>query len=216
MNMPFTTNQFLEVLKLYNEAVFPLQIIFNLMAIAAIYLIFKRIRLSGKIISSILAFFWLWIGIAYHLVFFTEINKAAYGFGVLNIMQGGIFIYFGLLKNELTFEFKKDGFSYTGIIFFLYALIIYPVLGYLFGHEYPYSPTFGLPCPTTIFTFGMLLFIDKKIKSGVYLIPLIWSLIGAFAAFNMGIYEDYGLLAAGIIGTILLAFKNKKKFSTVE
>ena len=91
----------------------------------------------------------------------------------------------------------------------LYALIIYPILGYLFGHKYPYSPTFGLPCPTTIFTFGILLFVNKKIPVLVLIIPLLWSIIGFGAALNLSIYEDYGLLIAGILGFILLVVSNK-------
>jgi len=34
---------------------------------------------------------------------------------------------------------------------FVFALIGYPILNYIFDHFYPYSPTFGLSCPTVIF-----------------------------------------------------------------
>jgi hypothetical protein len=84
------------------------------------------------------------------------------------------------------------------------------VLGQLSGHSYPYSPTFGLPCPTTIFTFGILLFADKKFNILLLLIPLIWSVIGFGAALNFSVFEDYGLLIAGITGFLLLMVYNKK------
>lgn len=209
MDLPFTTEQFLEVFKTYNQAVFPAQIIFYVFAIYCIYSIFKPTRNTDRIINSILSFLWLWIGIVYHLNFFTNINKAAYVFGFLFIIQGLIFFISGVVKRNLSFAYKKDWISTAGFVFLLYALIIYPVLGHLLGHQYPYSPTFGLPCPTTIFTFGLLLFTTKKISIWIIVIPLLWSFIGVSAAVNLSIYEDIGLLIAGVSGLVLLIISNR-------
>ena len=210
MQLPFSIEQFLEVLKSYNQSVFPLQIVFYLTAFSCVYLLFKPVKNNGKIISSVLSFFWLWIGIVYHLIFFTTINKAAYLFGILFLIQGIIFGIYGVLKGNLTFEYRNSIFNNIGIIFLSYGLIIYPMLGHLLGHQYPYSPTFGLPCPTTIFTIGVLLFINKKISPLTIIIPLLWSIIGFGAALKLTIYEDYGLLIAGVLGSILLIVNNKK------
>ncbi|KXK49305.1 MAG: hypothetical protein UZ05_CHB002001905 [Chlorobi bacterium OLB5] len=38
-------------------------------------------------------------------------------------------------------------------------------------------------------------------------IPLIWSAIGFTAAFSLGIYEDIGLLAAGLVTLLFLILK---------
>jgi Family of unknown function (DUF6064) len=61
------------------------------------------------------------------------------------------------------------------------------------------SPTFGLPCPTTIFTLGMLLWLDKTPPLYLLIIPLLWSLIGTVAALKLGIREDVGLLVSGAL-----------------
>lgn len=212
MQFPFTIEDFLNVFKSYNEAVFPLQIIFYIIAFICIYLLFKPQRNSNKFIVGILSFFWLWIGIVYHIIFFSTINKAAYFFGILFIIQGALFAIYGIVKCNITFEYRNNYYNYIGLIFILYALIIYPLLGHLFGHKYPNSPTFGLPCPTTIFTFGLLLFVNKKISVLILIIPLLWSIIGFGAAVNLSIYEDYGLLIAGVLGFVLLLIQNKKKF----
>jgi hypothetical protein len=92
----------------------------------------------------------------------------------------------------------------------LYALVIYPVLGLLAGHRYPSAPTFGLPCPTTIFTFGVLLLAREKLPRFLFAIPMVWALIGFTAAFAFGVYEDYGLLIAGLALIVLALLKNKK------
>jgi hypothetical protein len=210
MQFPFSTEDFFNVFKIYNETVFPLQIIFYLVAGYCIYLLFRSINIRNRIIAGILSFFWLWIGIIYHIIFFSSINKAAYFFGVLFIIQAVLFYISGVLSNKLSFGFQKNVFNYVGLLLLFYALIIYPLLGYFLGHKYPYSPTFGLPCPTTIFTFGVLLFVNKKISVWLLIIPLLWSIIGFGAALKLSVYEDTGLIISGVFGFVLLLIANKR------
>ena len=210
MNLPFSLTDFLNTFKDYNQAIFPLQIVFYLITFLCIYLLFTGNKNINKIISIVLSFFWLWMGIVYHIIFFSTINKAAYIFGAFFIVQGIMFAGCGLIRKKISFEYRKNAYNNVGIIFLLYALIIYPVLGTLLGHSYPYSPTFGLPCPTTIFTFGILLFANKKIPVHLLIIPLLWSIIGFTAAFKLTMYEDIGLLIAGVTAFTLLLISNRK------
>ena len=191
-----------------------MQAVLVLLAILAIILSIRKINRSDEIISIILGFFWLWIGIVYHIIFFTSINKAAYFFGALYIIQGLLFLYVGGLRSKLSFKSHPNSHGIVGSLFILYALIIYPGLGYFFGHVYPKNPTFGLPCPTTIFTFGILLWTDKKIPKYVLAIPLIWSIIGFGAAVSLGVREDYGLLIAGLLGSILIIIRDRSRKSS--
>lgn len=207
--MPFTIEQFLDTMELYNNSVWPLQIVFNALALILIFFLYKNSTTGNKIINAGLGFFWLWMGIAYHLIFFTPINNAAYGFGVIFIIQGLLFLYFGVVKDELQFSVRKDWLGILSGIFILYALLIYPILGNHFGHAFPRNPTFGLPCPTTIFSFGILLLAVKRVRWYVIIIPFVWSLIGTNAAINLTIYEDYGLGIAGIVGFVVLLLTNK-------
>jgi len=210
MNLPFTVDQFMSVIEQYNQTVWPMPIILNLLGLVAVFLAVKKSALSNRLIAAILAFFWLWIGIAYHLAFFTAINPAAYAFAALNVIQGILFLIFGVFSQRLSFRFKSDVNAFIGALLILYAMVIYPLLGYLFGHVYPKAPTFGLPCPTTIFTFGLLLWTDIKLPKSLLIIPFLWSLIGFSAALTLGIFEDTGLLVAGIIGVVLIILRDKK------
>lgn len=210
MKTPFTVDQFFNVFKTYNETVFPSQFLFYFLAGIAIYLIFRYKPSGGKIISGILSFFWLWMGIVYHLIFFTSINKAAYAFGALYIVQGFLFLIVGVFQNRLSFRFHPGMHGITGFILVVYSLILYPVFGYLQGHVYPASPTFGLPCPTTIFTFGMLLMLDNRCPVIIMIIPFLWSLVGFTAAFQFGVVEDTGLLIAGLVAVTMVLLRNRK------
>jgi hypothetical protein len=165
MKIPFTIAQFLDVFEKYNLSIWPMQIVLNLFGIAAIVLAVKKASYSDRVIAIILALLWLWSGVVYHLVYFTTINKAAYGFALVYILQGLMFLIFGVLKPNLSFEYRPNSYGIMGGLLVLYAMMIYPGLGYLLGHVYPKAPTFGVPCPTTIFTFGLLLWTDKRFLS---------------------------------------------------
>src|SRR5437762_10414019 len=148
MKLPFTVEQFIQVFRDYNWSVFPLQVLFNLLAVVAIVFSVKKIATADRIVNSILSFFWFWMGIVYHLIFFAAINKAAYLFAALFIAQGLLLFYYGVIRGSLTYKFKRDGSGLTGAALTAFAIIVYPALGYLSGHTYPASPTFGVPCPT--------------------------------------------------------------------
>lgn len=209
MNLPFSVEQFLGVFASYNLDLWPMQVIVYFMGAAAVYLAIAKKPYSSRVTYLILAFFWLWNGIVYHISYFSAINKAAYVFGLLFVIQGIIFIMLGRAKMKTVYRVSFDLSSIAGGVFIIYAMLIYPAVGYLAGHGYPHSPPFGLaPCPTTIFTFGLLLWVDR-LPGRILGIPLLWSLIGFSAALKLGIVEDTGLLAAGIIGTLLVLLKNK-------
>ena len=210
MKTPFTVEQFFDVFNNYNEAVFPMQAVFYLLGLFIIYLTIKPNSGSEKIVSGVLALLWLWMGIVYHLVFFTAINNAAYLFGAMFVLQGILFLVTGVFQSKLSFKFRFDIYGITGIALIIFALVFYPMLGNYLGHVYPSSPTFGLPCPTTIFTFGILLMSDRKCPAVIMVIPFLWSVIGFFAAFSFGVIEDTGLLIAGLLTLTLLLVKNKK------
>jgi hypothetical protein len=208
MNLPFTPEQFFDVFTQYNLAVWPMQVVIYGLAVIALLLTGHGMRYSSRVVAVILAFFWLWMGLVYHLVYFTSINKAAYIFGGLFIVQAILFFSVGMLSRELQFRFHPNKYAIIGSVFILYGMLIYPLLGYALGHRYPAAPTFGLPCPTTIFTFGLLLWTDKRVPKYLLVIPIIWSIIGFFAALQLGVGEDVMLLVIGVATLVMLWYRD--------
>ena len=209
--MPFNTEQFLDVFARYNEGVFPLQILLVIAALVMIRLAQNGDTASSKIVATMLGLLWLWMGVIYHLVFFSEINTLAFVFGAAFILQAAILFYAGVVRRDLSFRQQFGIRSLIGTFFIVYALLIYPVIGMAAGHTYPYAPTFGLPCPTTIFMFGLFLRSGRSVPLYVLPIPIAWSLLGFSAAFSLGIREDVGLLIAGLIGGLLLVRLNIRR-----
>lgn len=86
-----------------------------------------------------------------------------------------------------------------------FALLVYPAIGELLGHDHPATPTFGHPCPTTIFTIGMLMLMTHSSPRWLYIAPLLWTLVGSTAAFLLGVYQDLGLVVAGLAGAWVMS-----------
>jgi hypothetical protein len=149
------------------------------------------------------------MGIAYHLMFFTEINPAAKIFGAVFILQGILLLYYGLIKNKLEFRFNMGVRDYIGLGLITLGVLIYPIVGYIIGHRFPDNPTFGLPCPTTMFTLGVLLLGTGYIKR-LIVIPFVWSIIGFMAAISFGIKEDVLLLLSGLVALTAVLLLQKK------
>jgi Family of unknown function (DUF6064) len=207
-SIPFTTEQFFQIFEKYNQAIYPIQFGLILIAFIVIILAASRKPSRNKIISALLGFLWLWTGIVYHLIFFTAISPPAYLFGILFIFQGLLFLYEGVARNRLNFRASRRFDGILGAAFMAYALVIYPLIGYGLGRIFPASPTFGVPCPTTIFTFGLLLWADRKISLSLLIIPVLWSIVGTAAALNFGVKEDFGLLVAATMGTAAIVWRN--------
>ncbi|NGP75064.1 hypothetical protein G3570_00350 [Balneolaceae bacterium YR4-1] len=209
--LPFTVDQFLQVFAEYNRSIWPAQPVAYALGGMAVWLMVSDKQKANRWINLILGVFWLWMGWIYHITFFTEINTAAYVFGSLFLLQGVVFLMLVWLKDRVVYSFRKDAYGMVGTLFILYGMVIYPLLGYALGHVYPQSPVFGVaPCPTTIFTFGMLLHTKGKVPIWLLIIPVLWSLIGFSAAFRLTIYEDMGLVLAGVVGITMLIIRNRR------
>lgn len=204
MNLPFTRPQFFGVFGSYNEDVMPLQIGLLLLGLSAFVALVVRRPGSDRVISAILAGLWAWMGIVYHLMYFREINPAATVFGAAFLGAAAIFAWTGVVQRRLVFDCESRVRRVAGHALIAYALVGYPLLSAMLGREFPQVPTFGLPCPTTIFTLGMLAFLSAPFPRFVFAIPIAWSLIGAQAALLLGVHEDLGLLVAALAGLWLV------------
>lgn len=204
MKLPFTQEQFFELFAEYNEAVWPLQLVFNVAAIAMVVILIRTPGRAGKLVSFGLAFLWFWVAVVYHLAFFWRINPAAPFFVLISLAAAEAFLWFGFFRPSLCFRSGMDARKIAGVFVVLFALAGYPIFGALLGHHYPAAPTFGLPCPTTIFTFGVLLMAARPLPWLVLVAPMVWAAIGAAAAFSLGVTQDIALLVMMVLGGYML------------
>jgi hypothetical protein len=195
MQLPFTPGEFFRVFADYNEAVWPVQPVLLSLALLTAVLVFRRASWSNYLISTFLGIFWLWMGLVYQLAFFARINPLAYGFSALSILGAAAFFWHGLYRRHLQFKWQGSGRNLAGAALIIFALVIYPLWNRWTGHTRPAIPTFGLPCPTTLFTIGILALLDLPYPRSVLLAPIVWCAIGVQAAFLLDVTPDLSLLA---------------------
>jgi hypothetical protein len=143
MGIPFSIEQFFSVFAQYNESVWPMQVILNLLALVAIILLYRARPLKSRVLSAVLSFLWGWMAIAYHFAFFTTINSAAWLFGAVFMAGAFWFAWTGVIRSKLHFRLGGGIRGWAGGFLIGFALIAYPLLGYGMGHHYPAVPTFG-------------------------------------------------------------------------
>ena len=202
MQLPFTVDQFFGVFGDYNDALWPFQVVLVGLAVVAVVLVLVPRRWSGVGVSAILAFLWAWLALAYHLAFFTRINPLAYVFSGVSLVGALIFLWQGVVRGRLQFIWRGGLRATVGVTLVVFALVAYPVWSWYAGHCYPAMPTFGLPCPTTIFTIGLLSFLVAPYSRSPFVVPVLWCFVGAQAAFLLGVPQDLGLTVAGVVGLV--------------
>lgn len=184
---------------------------FVLLALAVLCVVFllSRREWASRQVAKLLAALWAWMAVVYHFQHFAKINPAAWAFGVLCLFGAFAFVWYGVVKKTLVFRPEGGARGVAGWVLIAFALVIYPTIAYAAGHRYPAMPTFGLPCPTTIFTLGLLLFAALPVPRLVLAAPLLWAAIGSVAAFQLGVVEDLALLAAGIVAAVFTLGRRK-------
>lgn len=211
MSLPFTLQQFLETFRAYNNAIGPAPFLLSILAIALVVVARSRVEWRHRAILLGLAAFWIWAGVVYHLGFFARINPAAKVFGNAFLAQGLLLGGWGI-RSRLRFSPAGED-SLWGWLLMAYAVVLYPLVGWVQGHGYPMGPSFGAPCPTVIFTLGMLIWTQGRVPLLLLALPMAWAAIGTSAATQLGIVEDYGLAVAALV-TGMIVWRRRRREGT--
>lgn len=225
MRVPFTLEEFLAVFASYNEALWPAPLALSLLAVGAASAVLLQSgpgwsvangqQTTGRLVSGTLALLALWTGIAYHWAFFTRINPAAWLFGMMFVFEGALLAWYGVARGALAFRVRADLRGLAGGAVMLYALVVYPLIGAQLGHRFPAAPSFGAPCPTTLFLLGMLLWSDPSVvtrrrMATLLAVPILWAAVGTSAAMSLGMREDLALPIVAVGAGVLLLAPSRK------
>jgi hypothetical protein len=215
--LPFTRDQFLNMFGAYNATTLPVLVFAYVLGGICIYAILQPSRRTDVLVAVSLSMMWLWTGIVYHGLYFSQINPLAVVFGLGFVVQG-LWIIWETRKRRLAFGSLGDAAANVGWGLILYSLVLYPVIGSWSGHAYPDLPMFGItPCPLTLFTFGLFLLTRQPLPLRLLILPVIWSLIGGSAAFLLDIMQDWPLLfSGGLSFLMLLTHRRTRKFTSFK
>jgi hypothetical protein len=196
VRLPFTHTQFLDLFGAYNAALWPGAALLWVVTLAALWALAAG-RLGPRLAGALLALHWAWSGLAYHLVFFTRINEAARVLGALFLIQAALFLYYGAVRGYLVVTWGRAPRQVASMVLCVYALV-YPLLALAAGLTWPRMPSFGVPCPSTLLTAGLLLALAPGRLRGLSIVPILWALVGGTAALTLAIRPDLMLFVAAL------------------
>lgn len=192
----------------YNPSIWPMQVVVYVLALAAVFFAVRTNKASDRVISAVLALFWLWNGI----MFFMPMGGSSslwYAFAALFVIQGILFLV-GVARPSVSYHIGTDIYSLVGIVLIVDGLIGSPFVGYLAGHVYPQMALVGVfPCPTLPFTFGLLLCTVSKIPKYLLVVPFIWGLVGVMTI-SIGMVEDVGMLVGALLATAMILYRDRR------
>ncbi|RNF32466.1 hypothetical protein NM04_01770 [Massilia aurea] len=166
----FSQRSYYRLIALYNEAVWPA----HLLALAAGLIVIGCIARPGahtrRIALLVLAMAWGWVGWAYHLERYADINTAgpwfALAFGVQSVM-----LCFMALRSHGAVPAGTQKLVALGLSGL--AVLGYPLLALGSGRGWHHAEVFGIaPDPTAVATLGALL--ACRAHPLYWLIPLAW------------------------------------------
>lgn len=194
MDLPFSEQEFLDLFIGYNRTLWPAVLGSWGLAVATVSAIIRGTK-RPLLILLFVAALWGWSGVMYHAVFFTEINPAAWMFAALFVLEAACLAWLVMKQASVTFELGSTPRGQIAGALLIYA-VLYPVLVWLSGHEFPRAPAFAVPCPTVLFTAGVLLAVQPRVPRWFYIVPILWSILAGSAAVLFHVTPDLMLFAA--------------------
>lgn len=201
---------FLQLIARYNAAVWPLQPVAYALGLAAVVLARRATRGSSRLAAAVLAVLWAWVGLAFNWAYFRGVSRTAAPMAVLFVLEALLLVAAGVASERLRFAARPDARGIAGAVMVLYAMVGYPAVEIALGRGYPRTLPFGMvPCPTTVFTLGFLLWARPRAPWFVTVIPIVYAL-GGVAPAAMGVVEDVGLVAAGIVAVAMIVVERRR------
>lgn len=195
-------NKFLAAFGRADTTAWPMQIVWYAAALAMVGLaLWPARRWSSPLICALAAAYCAWIGIGYFAWLSPGIGLSGVWAAVFTL-QAVLLVVAGVARRDLVIRPRWDLSSGMGAVFIAYALIGYPLVGVLGGHALRVVPLFGVsPCATVTFFFGLLLWAVPPAPAYLLLVPLAWALNAAPHNMATGVEVDYGMLAAALVTT---------------
>jgi hypothetical protein len=202
VGLPFTSDQFFANFADYNRAFIFVAATLWIATVAVLVLVSRNPEGRSPVLSLFLGALWVWNAVAYQAYLFTRINPAAWLFALLFASEALLFCRVATARHLKYFS-SPGRLRILGVYLAVYALA-YPFLTVAFGHVYPATPTYGVPCPTAILTIGLLMTALDSVPLSIAIIPILWGFTGGSAAVLLAVPTDYVLLVAGMLLALVM------------
>ena len=209
MQLPFTPSEFFDVFGAYNSVLWPAALALWLVSLGVLAVAIRASEPPHRMLATLLAVHWSWSGLAYHAAFFTQINPAAWLFAGLFLAEAVLFARCAIGRGQLRFSTGPPMRRLQAGSLVAFSLL-YPLINVAQGFSFPRMATFGVPCPTTILTIGLLLVAEPP-SWNLAAIPVAWAVVAGSAAFLLGVHADLMLFVAAALLVGRLATRTRRR-----
>jgi hypothetical protein len=182
----FAPRTYYRLFELYNEDIWPVQVIALALGAAVVVLLYRRAVWRGRATAAILAASWLWTAWAFHIQRYATINWAATYMAAGFAAQGLLLLWLGVIRNRLAPQPISHIVARAGLAMFVVALVVQPLLGMVFGRSWTQAEIFGIaPDPTAVATLGLLL-TAQRTSWALLVLPVLWCAVTGATLWTMG------------------------------
>ena len=208
--LPFDAGSLFATIAYYHAAFWPLPWLALAWGVAVILL---AATARSRAAFVLLALAWVWVGVAWHLATFAGINLAAPLYGAFFVLQGALLAWTAA-RGRLGLRYQgrvRDG---IGLGLAVGSLLAYPLLDRLSGVPWAAVRLPGVdPCPTALFTLGILLLADRRSAAGLMALPVLWTLVAGATGWAVAIGRDQVLPLLGLAALVLALLPTRRAAS---
>lgn len=209
--MMFSKDTYFRLFELHNRALWPGQLAVLAAAVAVAALALRGGPSAGRLISTILAGFWLACSWFFLLERYASIHLAAPLFAVAFALQALLLLWLGLVRNHFAVGKASRPAVAPGWMGVAFAFAGYPLLAPLSGRPWLQAELVGLaPDPTAAATLALAVLAARP-PWVLVAIPIAWSLVSAATLWSLGARGQALTLPAMALLTIVVAGRRRVK-----
>jgi len=210
--LPYSAEVLYALYGQYNQAIWPIQILFLVLAGTVLALTLRPWRQSGRMVGVILVLAWLWAAIGFHWQHFSLINFSAGIYAGLFGVQAMLIAWNWVARGGTAFHRHHDLTGAVAVAVLICALVVYPTLDWLAGYGWPQWRLFGVaPGPIALFTLGIMLLAQCRARLILAAIPVLWVALEAWSGWVLGMPQD--LVPAVVAGIVLLVLLRPRRLA---
>jgi hypothetical protein len=207
----FSPRTYYRLFELHNRAIWPAQILTLALGLAILWLARRGGAWRSRLIAAILTGCWLWVAWAYHLQRYATINWAATYFAAGFALEALLLAWIGIVRGALPVRHGGSAIGRAGLLIFLFALLVQPLIALLLGRPWIQAEAFGAaPDPTALATLGVLL-CAGRFRWSLAVIPLAWCAVTGATLWAMNSPDALVVPAVAAVALLLALWKAARR-----
>jgi hypothetical protein len=204
----FSPRTYYRLFELYNTDLWPAHVL--ALAAGLAVLVSMMVRDGGwrRAAGVLLAACWLWVAWAFLLGRYATINWAAAWFASLFVVQAALLPVLAGTGGGTVGNVPRSRRA-GAITLFVFALVVYPLIGVAVGRPWTQAELFAIaPDPTALGSLGFALLAPTAGRRWLLLaIPLLWCAVSGATLWTMAASDAPVLPAAGLVALIVAALR---------